>query len=304
MILHYNKAQTFNERAMKKQDFLRRFVFEDLGVRGEWVQLTDSWQAAKQHQHGPDNVQQLLGQALAAVAMLSATIKFSGSMILQAQGDGDVRTLVAQSTHDRKVRGLLRCNPQAAGDSLEALFGQGRLVLTIESDTSNPYQGVVPLQGRLLANALETYFTQSEQLKTRLWLFADQTHAAGLLLQELPAQQHDQADWERIEMLANTVTEQELLTLDCEQLLYRLFNEEKVRLFDAEPVSFQCACSRPKIARTLRAMGRDDLQDILRQRDNIDVGCEFCGAHYVFDKIDVENLLSEEGMNNDSKTRH
>ncbi|MDD5275424.1 MAG: Hsp33 family molecular chaperone HslO [Methylovulum sp.] len=290
---------------MKKQDFLRRFLFEELGVRGEWVKLTDSWQAAKQHQHGPENVQQLLGQALAAVAMLSATIKFNGSMILQAQGDGDIKTLVAQATHDRKVRGLLRCEPQVASGSLETMFGQGCLVLTIESSgNANPYQGVVPLEGKQLANALETYFVQSEQLKTRLWLFADQTHAAGLLLQELPTQQHYQADWERIEMLASTVTRHELLSLDCEPLLYRLFNEEKVRLFNAEPVVFQCTCSRPKIARTLRAMGKDELHGMLQELNTVEVGCEFCGALYLFDKIDVETLLSEEGMSNDSQTRH
>ncbi len=290
---------------MKKQDFLRRFLFEELGVRGEWVKLTDSWQSAKQHQQGPENVQQLLGQAMAAVAMLSATIKFNGSMILQAQGDGNIKTLVAQATHDRKIRGLLRCEPQVASGSLEAMFGQGCLVLTIQSSgNAHPYQGIVPLEGERLATALETYFVQSEQLKTRLWLFADQTQAAGLLLQELPTQQHYQADWERIEMLASTVTRHELLTLDCEHLLYRLFNEEKVRLFNAEPVAFECTCSRPKIARTLQAMGRDELQDILLERDTVEVGCEFCGAFYVFDKIDVETLLSEEGMNNDSQTRH
>ena len=173
---------------MIEHDVLRRFLFEDLGVRGEWVKLTTSWQAAKQHQQGPQDAQQQLGQALAAVVMLSATVKFKGSMILQAQGDGDLRTLVAQSTHDRKIRGLIRSNDHVTPGSLETLFGQGRLVLTIEPDDAQPYQGIVPLQGRNLAAALQTYFEQSEQLKTRLWLFANETHAAGLLLQELPSQ--------------------------------------------------------------------------------------------------------------------
>jgi len=212
---------------MIEQDLLRRFLFEDLGVRGTWVKLTTSWQAAKQHQLGPENAQLQLGQALAAVVMLSATIKFNGSMILQAQGDGDIKTLVAQSTHDRKIRGLIRSNDQATTGSLETLFGQGRLVLTIEPDNAQPYQGVVPLQGKNLAAALQTYFEQSEQLNTRLWLFADETRAAGLLIQELPAQNSDKADWERIEILANTVTEREVLELDCENLLYKLFNKNK-----------------------------------------------------------------------------
>ena len=289
---------------MIEQDLLRRFLFEELGVRGTWVKLTSSWLAAKQYQLGPDSAQLQLGQALAAVVMLSSTIKFNGSMILQAQGDGDIKTLVAQSTHDKKIRGLIRCNDQVPEGSLETRFGQGRLVLTIEPDNGQPYQGVVPLQGQNLAAALQTYFEQSEQLKTRLWLFADATRAAGLLIQELPAQRRDDADWERIEILADTVTEREALELDCEDLLYKLFNEEQVRLFDAEPVAFQCACSRSKIERTLRALGREELEGLLQERGSIEVACEFCGEHTLFDSVDVETLLSEDNVAQPSETKH
>ena len=289
---------------MIEQDLLRRFLFEDLGIRGEWVKLTTSWHAAKQHQQGSQNAQLQLGQALAAVVMLSATVKFNGSMILQAQGDGNFKALVAQSTHDRKIRGLIRSNDHVPVGSLESMFGQGQLVLTIEPDNAQPYQGIVPLQGRNLAAALQTYFEQSEQLKTRLWLFANEAHAVGLLLQELPSQNTYEADWERIEILADTVTEQELLELDCENLLYRLFNEEKVRLFDAEPVAFQCACSRLRIERTLRAMGREELEGILQEQGTIQVGCEFCSEQYLFDRVDVETLLSQESMANRSETWH
>ena len=289
---------------MIEQDVLRRFLFEELGVRGEWVRLKTSWQAAKKHQRGPQNVMQQLGQALAAVTMLSATVKFRGSMIMQAQGDGDLKTLVAQCTHDRKIRGLVRSADMVAGSTLEQMFGHGRLVLTIEPENAEPYQGIVPLQGAGLANALETYFTQSEQLRTRLWLFANDMQAVGLLLQELPAQQSYRSDWDHIEMLANTVTEQELMTLDCEQMLHRLFHEEKVRLFDSEPVEFKCACSRERLERTLLALGRAELESILKERDVIEVGCEFCGAHYRFDKVDVEGILSQEKTTNGSETRH
>jgi molecular chaperone Hsp33 len=289
---------------MIEQDLLRRFLFEELGVRGEWVKLTGSWQAAKLHQRGSENMQQQLGQALAAVVMLSATVKFKGSMILQAQGDGDIKTLVAQATDQRKIRGLVRGKENSAEGSLETMFGQGRLVLTVESENGQPYQGIVPLQGSNLAAALQTYFEQSEQLKTRLWLFANATHAVGLLLQELPAQENYQADWEHIEILANTVTEQELFDLDCDQLLYRLFNQEKVRLFAPEPVEFSCACSRPNIEKTLFAMGRTELEEILKERDVIEVTCEFCSERYRFDKVDVENILSQKSSANDSETRH
>ncbi len=289
---------------MIEQDLLRRFLFEELGVRGEWVKLTSSWQAAKAHQHGSENVQQQLGQALAAVVMLSATVKFKGSMILQAQGDGDIKTLVAQATDQKKIRGLVRGKENVTGDSLESMFGQGRLVLTIESENGSPYQGIVPLQGSNLAAVLETYFQQSEQLKTRLWLFANETHAVGLLLQELPAQENFEADWEHIEILANTVTEQELFELDCEQLLYRLFNQEKVRLFDPEPVEYNCGCSRSGIEKMLFAMGQTELETILEERDIIEVNCEFCNEHYRFDKVDVANILTQKNIDHDSVTRH
>ena len=138
-----------------------------------------------------------------------------------------------------------------------------------------------------------------------MWLFANEIHAAGLLLQELPTQSNDTADWERIELLASTVTEQEMLELDCEELLYRLFNEEKVRLFDAEPIEFDCACSRQKIESALRMIGREELESVLLERGHIEVNCEFCNKHYRFDRIDVEQLLLwDKNIPADSHTKH
>jgi molecular chaperone Hsp33 len=136
-------------------------------------------------------------------------------------------------------------------------------------------------------------------------LFANATHAAGLLLQELPTQSNDKADWERIEILASTVSEQELLELDCEDLLHRLFNEEKVRLFDAEPVEFDCSCSRLKIENALRMMGKEELEGVLHERGQIEVNCEFCNKHYQFDRIDVEQLLLwDKNIPANSHTKH
>jgi molecular chaperone Hsp33 len=289
---------------MIEQDILRRFLFEDLGVRGEWVNLTASWQEAKAHQQNNTVTQSLLGQALVAVVMLSATIKFKGSLILQAQGDGDIKTLVAQASDERKIRGLVRSNADVTAGSLETMFGQGRLVLTVDAGSATPYQGIVPLQGENLATALESYFVQSEQLNTRLWLFANEHHAAGLLLQELPAHDGHKTDWQHLEILANTLTEQELLTLDCETLLYRLFHQEKVRLFEAETVAFECSCSAQRIGRTLRAMGKEELDSILQERDTIEVTCEFCSQHYQFDKVDIAALLQDENSSNNSETVH
>lgn len=289
---------------MAEQDVLRRFLFTELGVRGEWVKLTQSWQAAKQNQLHDQQALLQLGQALAAVVMLSATIKYRGSMILQVQGNGAFRTLVAQSTHERSIRGLIRSNGEVAQGSLPEMFGQGRLVLTIEPDNAEPYQGIVGLEGGSLAEALETYFQQSEQLNTRLWLFADETQAAGLLLQELPDHKGDEMDWERVEVLAGTVTGQELLALDCEAMLHRLFHQERVKVFASEPVAFKCSCSKQVVERTLRMLGKAELEAIIEERGVIDVDCEFCGAHYSFDKVDAELLMSQDLLVNESPTRH
>ena len=288
---------------MSLQDCTHRFFFEDIGVRGQWVKLSKSWQAAKKHQHCPDALQPQLGQALSAAVLLASTIKFDGSLILQAQGTGQIRTLVAQATHKRQIRGLIRCNTDIVNNSKD-LFDEGRLVLTINAENSQPYQGIVPLQGNNLATAIENYFTQSEQLNTRLWLTADESQAAGLLVQQLPSL-NDSDDWDRVTLLAGTLTDQELLQLDCEKLLFRLFHEEKVRLFDSEPVEFACSCSRTKIENTLRLLGRNELESILEERGNIEVNCEFCNKHYEFDKIDIENLLlSPSHSSENSQIKH
>ncbi len=293
---------------MSEQDYTRRFFFEDLGIRGQWVRLTNSWQAAKQHQPYPADLQAQLGQALSAVVLLASTIKFDGSLILQMQGTGIIKTLVAQATHNRLIRGLIRCEDNFGSEITESsnqeLFGDGRLVLTINSSDTAAYQGIVPLHGDTLASAIETYFAQSEQLNTRLWLTADSSCAAGLLVQQLPSMDAKD-DWQRIESLANTLTSRELLDLGCETLLYRLFNEEKVRVFDAESVTFACSCSRSKIETTLRMLGRHEVESILAERGQIEVNCEFCNQHYLFDRIDAENLLVNlNDFSEHSQTKH
>ncbi len=292
---------------MKEQDCLRRFLFEDLGVRGEWVRLGRAWCEAKRHQVlACEGVESQLGQVLAATVLLSATIKFKGAMIMQIQGGGDVKALVAQATNERKVRVLARSEPRVRVSTLKEMMGQGgRLVLTVESEKAEPYQGIVGVVEEHLAGVLKTYFEQSEQLNTRLWLFANRDYAAGLFIQELPSGKQQEEDWLRIEMLAGTVTEDEMFALDCEELLHRLFHEEKVRLYDAEEVEFKCNCSKQKIGGTLRALGRSELDDILAERTQIEVDCQFCGAQYVFDKIDVEHLMTNATVDEtNSPVRH
>lgn len=279
---------------MQEKDVLRRFLFDGLAVRGEWLNLSASWQAAKQHHQYPEAVMQLLGEALAAATLLSATIKFEGNLIIEAQGDGPLKSLVAQSTNNREIRGWARCDENITGESLAELLGAGRLVLTIEPTTGEPYQGIVPLAGTHLSDAVEAYFAQSEQLNTRLWIFANSSQAAALFIQELPAKENEKSreDWQRIEALANTITEQELLSLPCEEVLHRLFNEEQVRLFAAEPISFKCRCSTEKVETTLLSLGRATVDEILAEQGKIIADCEFCSAKYHFDKVDIARIFS------------
>jgi molecular chaperone Hsp33 len=290
---------------MIEVDVLRRFLFEDLGIRGVWVNITASWQTAKNHQQGPENAQLLLGQGLAAVALLSSTIKFNGSMIMQIQGEGDFKALVAQSTHDRNIRGLIRSDIHVQDGTLSEMFGNnGRLVLTIEPEDANPYQGIVALDGDNLGDAIENYFEKSEQLNTRVWLYADAQSAMGLLIQELPSKDLDSKEWERVQLLANTLTEKEALTWGSEELLYKLFSEDVVRLYEPESVQFKCSCGRPRIERTLRALGEEELNSILAEQGKIEVNCEFCGAHYKFDPIDIANALNEDHVSSSPDTLH
>ena len=277
-------------------DRLFRFVFDHSPIRGQLVSLDASWRKCLRNSDASRQANQLLGQALAAVTLLASTLKIQGKMILQIRGQGAVHLLVVEATHDHNVRGMVRQNreiedPQA---SLQQIFGADKIVITIDNGNAQPYQGIVPLTGDTLAEALEHYFQQSDQLPTRLWLASDEHSVAGLLLQQLPDDNvaEDDDSWNRVTHLASTVRAEELLTLDAAEVLHRLFHEESLRLFDPDPLSFRCSCSRQRIADMIKSLGRDEAQDILQQQGGITVNCEFCNAQYDFDAVDVEQIFA------------
>jgi molecular chaperone Hsp33 len=274
-------------------DTLHRFLFEELGVRGELVCLDAAYQAVLSRHPYPGAVQRPLGEALASVLLLTATLKFEGSLTLQAQGSGPIRTLVVQGTHERTVRGLARWDGDVPQGGLELQFGDGHLALTLDPHKGERYQGIVPLEGPGLGAAIEAYFGHSEQLPTRLWLAVDGSRAVGLMLQRVPGTVEDADGWERTVTLADTVEERELLSLPVQNLLRRLFHEEDVRLYEPDPVAFRCGCSRGRIAETLRALGEVEVDSILAEQGEIAVTCEFCNRDYRFDAVDASELFTD-----------
>ncbi|PSJ42756.1 Hsp33 family molecular chaperone HslO [Zobellella taiwanensis] len=283
---------------MNKPDQLHRYLFDNYQVRGELVQLQQSFRQMLEAQAYPAPVQRLLGELLTATSLLTATLKFEGHITVQLQGDGPVKLAVVNGDHLQQLRGVARWEgPLPDSARLADLVGKGYLAITITPDEGERYQGIVELDADSLARSLENYFAQSEQLATRIWLFtephAGQQAAAGLLLQALPAGNADQEqDFAHLETLTDTIKAEEILHLDAHEVLYRLYNQEAVRVFDPQLVRFQCTCSQEKCEQALLQIGRDEAFDILREHGNIEMHCDYCGRHYRFDSSELQDLFN------------
>ncbi len=304
---------------------LHKFLFEGLPVRGMLVRLTGSWQETLRRRASvgafAPEVRVLLGEMAAAGVLMQASIKFNGSLILQAFGDGPVKLAVAEVQPGLSFRVTAKVvGAVPAGAQLEALLnvhGQGRCAITLDPleklPGQQPYQGVVPLHGdqreplQRVAQVLEHYMLQSEQLDTRLVLAADEQVAAGLLIQRLPAEgagnlegqsRRNEDDigrseaFNRIAMLAATLTRDELLALTPDLILRRLFWEETLRRFEPLHPRFACTCSRDRVRGMLQSLGRDESDSLIAERGLVEVGCEFCGLQYHFDAVDVGELFT------------
>lgn len=296
---------------MNHLDQLLRFSFDQLDIRGELVYLDESWAQVLARHDYPPNVRKQLGEALAVVALLRATIKFEGTLILQVQGKGPLRSLVAQITSQGALRGLARWDGLVPPGPVSEVFGAGSLIITVMKDSGERYQSMVELAGTTLSEALDRYFEQSEQLPTSFRLHVSPQRVAGFFLQALPAtsrfdskgnrdgnseglsnEEQRAEDWNRINILAETLKADELLREEPRRLLHKLFHEEEVHLFDPVPLHFACTCSREKVEKTLITFGEQDLEDIIVQEGSIKVDCEFCNQHYSFDRSDVARLFS------------
>jgi molecular chaperone Hsp33 len=283
-------------------DTLRRFMLEQAHVRGEWLHLDQTWQAMLTRTAYPAFVKTILGEALTAAVLLAATIKHDGSLTLQISGTGPIHLLVIQATAHGTVRGLAQWTREADNATLPALFGDdGQLAITLESNNGKErYQSLIPLEGDSLSAALEAYFERSEQLPTRLWLMSDDTSAAGILLQRLPQAEVDADDWQRASALLDTLTREELVQLAPEDLLFRLFHEEDVRLFDAKDIRFQCSCSQERVETLIRSLGQAEATVIIEEQGKIEIICEFCNASYTLDAVDTALLFTPAMPPNDT----
>ncbi len=268
-------------------------MIESADVRGHIVHLDDTWTDARARTDYPPTVETVLGEAFAAATLLASTIKFAGKMTLQVRGDGPVHLLVVQVSSDYSVRGLARWSSVPEDTSTQAAFGtDARMSIIIEADEkSEPYQGIVVLSGNTFADALRDYFVQSEQLATELILSVNGDTAAGLLLQRLPGKPEDEDGWGRACELANTLKPAELLELDPQTVLHRLYHEEQVRLFEPGTVRFRCSCSAERTDNLIISLGVAEAESILADEGAIEITCEFCDAEYRYDSVDVAALF-------------
>jgi len=284
---------------MASQDQILRFMFDDTDIRGDVVTLYESYQTAVVSHNYPPGVSKLLGEFVAAATLLSTTIKFAGSIILQARSEGQVPTIMAECSNDLRVRAIARDAENATSENFNELLADGTLAITIDPVKGKRYQGIIPLSGGSLAECLAEYFTQSEQLNTRFWLTADEQHCSGFMLQELPpsktiAPELREQQWEHFTHLASTISDQELLTLDHQELLYRLYHEDNVRVFDSREVRFGCSCSESRTRELIRSIGATEANAIIADEGVIQVLCEFCNHDYQFDSTAVDAIFSQD----------
>lgn len=298
-------------------DTLQRFIFENTPVRGNLVNLNSTFHMALDKQQLPKGLKCALGELMAASALLTATLKMNGSLVLQIQGKGILKLLVVECTSDFGIRATAKWSGEINdGQHLFELLEQGQFVITLDpKDGGQTYQGIVPIEGTDISTILENYMLRSEQIDTKIWLSCDGNIAAGMLLQKLPDTMnqvtqseesitHDLDAWNRVGHLADTITDEELLNLPAETLIHRLFHEEDIRVFEASNTKFFCSCSRASVANMLRMLGNDEIASILEEQGKIEVNCDFCNTHYQFDKVDATQLLAADHSTKAGKEIH
>ncbi|KAB0883009.1 Hsp33 family molecular chaperone HslO [Cronobacter muytjensii] len=280
---------------MAQHDQLHRYLFENYAVRGELVTVSETWKQILENHDYPLPVKTLLGELLVATSLLTATLKFAGDITVQLQGDGPMTLAVINGNNQQQMRGVARVQGEVPADAdLKTLVGNGYLAITITPEEGERYQGVVGLEGDTLAACLEDYFMRSEQLPTRLFIRTGEAQgqpaAGGMLLQVLPAQDAQTDDFNHLATLTETIKADELFTLPANEVLWRLYHEEEVTVYDPQAVEFKCTCSRERCADALRTLPDEEVTQILEEDGEVDMHCDYCGTHYVFDAMDIAGI--------------
>lgn len=282
------------------QNIKSRFLFEQLDLRGELVELESVLAEINAIHTYPAAVTQLLGEFVVSSVLIASTLKFRGSLTVQARSDAQIPLIMAECSSDMQIRAIARGAQEATATGFQQLLGGGQLVLTVTPERGNRYQGIVPLSANSLAESIDHYFSQSEQLQSKLYLASDGEKASGMLLQQLPAQLERDLklraeDWERVNALAGTLSHDELLSVTTEDLLHRLFHEETVRLFEPQSVAFRCSCSQDRTLAALATVSEAEIRDILEEQGSVTMDCEFCNQRYRFSEDDLRGLLDAPG---------
>ena len=271
-------------------DKIHRFIFDSFGIRGELVQLENSVQRMLQDHDYPPLIASLLQQVAAAAILMTTTLKFEGRLSIQLQTNSALKLLVIQCNHKLGFRGIARLDKAKSldGSTFKELTKNGKLTITIEPKKGKRYQGLVALEKDNFSHCIEEYFNQSEQLRTRIWLFNNDSRVTGLMLQALP-DMLSQDSFDHLVYLAQTLTEVECLTMDASILLHRLFHEEKVRNLLVENVKFQCGCSKKKMLNSISLFPEEEIEGIIEAKGHVAVKCEFCLAQFKFKHVDIKN---------------
>lgn len=290
---------------MNYQDTLQRFLFDNAPVKGAVVRLDNAWLQVLSRRAYPQPVATLLGQMMAAGVLLSANLKFEGTLVMQLHGQGPLRLAVAEVNSDQTVRATAKFDDAPKEASLKEMLGDGgRFVITLDPKEGEPWQGIVALEGDSLSEILMHYLSRSEQLDSHIQLAADGKTAAGMLLQRLPDGQGDKDAWQHVQTLAKTLSPEELLELPGSEVLHRLYHEDPLRVFEAQPVSFACTCSQERVGGMLKMLGGEEVGSILVEQGSVEIACDFCHHLYVFDEDDVNELFDYDVVEAAREARH
>jgi len=276
------------------KDQLNRYLFDNAHVRGELVQASNIYQEIKNNHQYPEVINCLLGELLVATSMLTALLKFEGDIAVQLQGDGPVSVVVVNGDDKQQLRGVARVHDEVKSSKLTEIFTKGYMVITITPTKGERYQGIVALDKDTLAECLEGYFVQSEQLKTHFWLRCDADNAAGMMIQALPDDEDNDDDaYHNLRQLTDTIKNDELFSLDANTILTRLYHQEEVRVFDPQDLSFVCGCSKERSGSAIASIGRQEAEDIIQEQGNITMHCDYCNTEYLFGSQDIADIFHD-----------